>query len=127
LITSDLIEKKDNGDYLLKDKSNEKYFLQPHCIQILGILMLLDVHKGAESIPSNHLAEILTGQGKSWALALLAGYVSLTGYEVTVACYRDYLSRRDKDDFNKDSYCFQFENKVTDRTFQSMCNEKLIN
>ncbi|CAF4189290.1 unnamed protein product, partial [Rotaria sordida] len=85
--------------------------------------MILNVDGESNSIPPNHLAEILTGQGKSWALALLAGYFSLNGYQVTVACYSDYLSQRDEKDFRKNLDAFQFENKVEYKTFEAMCTD----
>ncbi|CAF1180252.1 unnamed protein product [Didymodactylos carnosus] len=124
LSTSDFIEKR-NNKYQLKNKYNETYLLQPHCIQILGVLMLLNIDEEGKSIPPNHLAEILTGQGKSWALALLAGFFSLTSYQVTVGCYSNYLSKRDKSDFEKNLAPFNFTNDVNYTTFESMCNKKL--
>ncbi|CAF4682921.1 unnamed protein product, partial [Didymodactylos carnosus] len=99
----------------------------PHCIQILGVLILLESDGNSNSLPSNHLAEILTGQGKSWALALLGGYFSLIGYKVTVGCYSDYLSRRDENDFKKNLEPFNFVNIVKYRTFETMCDERLSN
>lgn len=39
---------------------------RPHCIQILGILCMLNMANQEEV--KSHLAQILTGQGKSWAL-----------------------------------------------------------
>ncbi|CAF4247528.1 unnamed protein product, partial [Rotaria sordida] len=50
-------------------------------------------------LPSNHLAEIFTGQEKSWALALLGGFFKP----------------------------FNFTNYVKYRTFETMCDEKLSN
>ncbi|CAF1287493.1 unnamed protein product [Rotaria sp. Silwood1] len=126
LMVSDFIEKH-HGEYVLKDKYNRNYLLQPHCIQILGILMLLDIDGNTNSLPPNHLAEILTGQEKSWTLALLGGYFSLIGYQVTVSCYSNYLSRRDENDFKKNLEPFNFTNYVKYRTFETMCDEKLSN
>ncbi|CAF3311875.1 unnamed protein product [Rotaria socialis] len=125
LSVSDFIEKNHQGEYVLKEKYNKKYLLQPHCIQILGVLMLLDIDGKTNTISSKHLAEILTGQGKSWTLALLAGFFSLVGCQVTVGCYNDYLSRRDEGDFKKYLDPFKFTNNVKYRTFESMCEEKL--
>ena len=77
----------------LKKENKSLPFLQPHCIQILGVFKLLSLDTDSNGIP-NHLGQILTGQGKSWALALLAGFFALFGYQVTVACYSDYLSKK---------------------------------
>ena len=122
---SNFLEINSQGKYVLKQKYNENYLLKPHCIQILGVFLLLDINGNNKEIPSNHLAEILTGQGKSWALGLLAGYFSLMGYEVTVACYSDYLSRRDQKDFKSNFEPFKLTNQVKYRTFKKMCDEKI--
>ncbi|CAF4247308.1 unnamed protein product, partial [Adineta steineri] len=126
LRVSDFIEKRQE-EFVLKEKCNTNYLLQPHCIQILGVLILLDSDGNTNSLPPNHLGEILTGQGKSWALALLGGYFSLIGFRVTVGCYSDYLSRRDEKDFKKNLEPFCFQDCVKYQTFTTMCNEKLSN
>ncbi|CAF3587851.1 unnamed protein product, partial [Rotaria sp. Silwood2] len=110
------IEKNQQNEYVLKEKYNENYLLQPHCIQILGVFLLLEIDGEADSIRSNHLAEVLIGQGKSWTLALLAGFFSLSNYQVTVACYSDYLSQRDEKDFKYYLAPFKFTNYVKYRT-----------
>lgn len=125
LTNSDFLEKNSASEYVPKNEFNKKYLLQPHCIQILGVLMILDINGQSKSLPPNHFAEILTGQGKSWALAFLAGYFSLNDYRVTVACYSDYLSQRDKKDFQKNFDAFRFPNTVEYKTFKIICNEKL--
>lgn len=43
--------------------------------------------------------EILTGEGKSIILAVLAIVLAKVGYDVRCACYSKYLSQRDYDDF----------------------------
>ncbi|CAF1234525.1 unnamed protein product [Rotaria magnacalcarata] len=122
---SNFIEINSQGKYVLKQKYNQNYLLKPHCIQILGVFLLLDFNGSNNNIPPNHLAEILTGQGKSWALALLAGYFSLMGYQVTVACYSDYLSKRDQRDFKTNFDPFKLTNEVKYRTFEKMCDDKI--
>ncbi|CAF1411630.1 unnamed protein product [Adineta steineri] len=126
LRVSDFIEEC-YEEYILKEKCNTNYLLQPHCIQILGVMILLDIDGNTNSLPPNHLGEILTGQGKSWALALLGGYFSLIGYQVTVGCYSDYLSRRDENDFKKNLEPFRFQNSVQYQTFKAMCWKKVSN
>lgn len=117
------------------------YFLQPHCIQILGIFKLLGLDS-LENMPSenmssnciidaflektpNHLGEVLTGQGKSWILSLLAGFFALLERSVTVACYSDYLSTRDAEEFKRYLKQFNFLSQVRHLTFDKICNEKL--
>lgn len=43
--------------------------VNPHCIQVLGILGMLNIGEAHGNI-SNHIARVLTGQGKSWYAAL---------------------------------------------------------
>ena len=106
------------------NNDSTKYFLKPQSVQILSILRILSLDRKEISIP-NHLFEILTGQGKSWVLALMAGFFSLIGYKVTVACYSDYLSSRDKACFLKYMEPFRFKRTVDYCTFGSMCNSKI--
>jgi hypothetical protein len=125
LNVSQFIEKSKNS-YILKDKNkfNEKYFLKPHCIQILGIFKILALDNDKTNKIDNNLAEILTGQGKSWALGLLAGFFNLIGYKVNVACYSIYLSERDQKDFKNYMEPFNFKDVSYD-TFKNMCEKKL--
>ncbi|CAF3364109.1 unnamed protein product, partial [Rotaria sp. Silwood2] len=125
LTVSDFIEKNHKGEYILKSKFNKNYLLQPHCIQILGVLILLGIDENSNTIPVKHIAEILTGQGKSWALCLLAGYFSLTGYRVTVACYSTYLTERDAAEFKKNFDPFNFTNPIEYETLELMCRREL--
>ncbi|CAF1408560.1 unnamed protein product [Adineta steineri] len=126
LRVSDFIEKNhENNKYVLKDKFNKNCFLKPHCIQILGLFILFNMNDENKDFPPNHLAEIVTGQGKSWALALLAGYFSLIGYQVTVSCYSEYLMERDKQSFQEYLDPFNFNDSVKYETFKSMCEEQL--
>lgn len=113
--------------YELKKSINNDstaYFLKPQSVQILSILRILSLDNKNDSIP-NHLFEILTGQGKSWVLALIAGFFSLIGYKVTVACYSDYLSSRDNLNFVKHMSPFNFNTSVDFCTFSSICNSKI--
>jgi hypothetical protein len=111
---------------LKKNINNDStaYFLKPQSVQILSIMRILSLDNKDTSIP-NHLFEILTGQGKSWVLALMAGFFSLIGYKVTVACYSDYLSSRDKLNFFKYMDAFDFKSSVDFCTFSSICNSKI--
>lgn len=110
---------------LIKDIDSAKFLLQPQSVQILSIMRILALdNKESLSIP-NHLFEILTGQGKSWVLALLAGFFALIGYKVTVACYSDYLSNRDKAYFEKFLEPFEFNQTVDYCTFATMCDRKI--
>ncbi len=69
-----------------------KYVLQPHCVQILGILRLLAVD---EDNLTNNLIQINTGEGKSIAIGFTAIVLAKLGFKVCVVCYSSYLSMRD--------------------------------
>ncbi len=91
--------------------STDGYFLQPHCIQILGALRLLAVDNRGKI--TNHLGEILTGQGKSWVLGLTAVIIALTGNRVMTVCYSETLTQRDRNNFNDLFKCFHVKEKIT--------------
>jgi hypothetical protein len=124
LMVSNFITKTSQNKYNLKESFNKNYFLKPHCIQILGILRILALDKSRDGI-RNHSLEILTGQGKSWVLAIVAIFFSMIGYDVTVACYSEYLSERDKADFSKYTEPFNLKNLVSYKTFDTLCNDEL--
>ena len=42
------------------------------------------------------MSEVGTGEGKSLILGGLSCYLALCGYEVSCACYSNYLSKRDE-------------------------------
>ena len=44
----------------------------------------------------NQLAEVLTGQGKSWVLVLSALLLALTGKDVRILCHNESLTQRDE-------------------------------
>ncbi len=111
----------DNKEWKIKKTIKGQVFLKPHRIQILGVLLLLGIGSTQKGI-DNHLGEIKTGQGKSWALTLLAGFFCLIGYKVKIACYSEYLIDRDKHAFLHNTRPFDF--KVTFNTFKAICEEK---
>lgn len=49
----------------------------------------------------NNLVQIRTGEGKSVVLAIVSIIFALNGFEVNCACYSNYLSERDYNDFQK--------------------------
>jgi len=97
------------------DKVSLDYFLKPHCVQILGILKLLAID--TESDIQNHIAEILTGQGKSWALAMIAVLFALTGEEVVIACYSENLTSRDQKSMERFFKALNVFDKIKYKTF----------
>lgn len=105
-----------------KDVANAGKYFNPHCIQILCVLRLLSVDKAERGI-DKHLAQVLTGQGKSLVLGLLAALFALTGHRVRIACYSEYLAKRDKQDFLPFYKLFAVDEDVTYGTFDDLANE----
>jgi hypothetical protein len=74
----------------------------------------------------NHFIQILTGEGKSVTLAIVSIVLALSGYEVDCACYSEYLTRRDYDDFKELFKAFHVTDSITYGTFGELC-ERFIN
>nr|XP_033323856.1 uncharacterized protein LOC117219077 [Megalopta genalis]XP_033323857.1 uncharacterized protein LOC117219077 [Megalopta genalis]XP_033323858.1 uncharacterized protein LOC117219077 [Megalopta genalis] len=98
--------------------------LKPHCIQILCILRLLSIDKDSNGV-DKHLAQVLTGQGKSLVLGLLSALLTLMGHRVRTVCYSEYLATRDRQDFGDFFETFHIYDKVAYGTFEEMANETL--
>lgn len=107
-----------------KDITSTGKSLKPHCIQILCILRLLSVDKDSKGV-DKHLAQVLTGQGKSLVLGLLSSLLALTGHKVRAVCYSKYLATRDQQDFDDFFKQFGISSKITYGTFEGMANEVL--
>ncbi len=105
-----------------KDIASTGKTLKPHCIQILCILRLLSVDKDSQGV-DKHLAQVLTGQGKSLVLGLLSSLLALTGHKVRTVCYSEYLATRDQRDFDNFFKNFGIHDKITYGTFEEMANE----
>ncbi|KAL1375383.1 hypothetical protein pipiens_000706, partial [Culex pipiens pipiens] len=72
--------------HVSKDVASSGQYLKPHCIQILCVSRLLSAEKVTPGV-RKHLAQVLTGQGKSLVLALVAAVLALCGHSVQVMCY----------------------------------------
>lgn len=77
-----------------------EYLYDPHPAQIVTLLLVLGIAKGAGKL-DKRLAEVLTGEGKSYVLAGLSSYLALVGFEVDCVCYSKLLSQRDFESFEK--------------------------
>ncbi|XP_055545975.1 uncharacterized protein LOC129730570 [Wyeomyia smithii] len=104
-----------------KDVSNTGKYLTPHCVQILCILRLLSIDRATDGV-INHLAQVLTGQGKSLVLGLTAALLALTGHKTRVVCYNEYLVTRDEQDFQQFFSMFRIGNRIIYGTFEDMAN-----
>ncbi len=72
---------------------------------------------------SNHLIQVPTGEGKSVVLAVTATVLGLLGYDVNCACYSEYLSRRDYEDFLPIFNAFSVNRFISYGTFNQMCED----
>ncbi|XP_058813067.1 uncharacterized protein LOC131677338 [Topomyia yanbarensis] len=104
-----------------KDVSSTGKYLTPHCIQILCILRLLSVDREGKGV-AKHLAQVLTGQGKSLVLGLTAALFALTGHKPQIVCYNQYLVTRDESDFMPFFAILNINNDITYSTYDGMAN-----
>jgi len=74
----------------------------------------------------NNLIEIGTGEGESVTLAVTASVLALAGADVDVACYSEYLSGRDYEDFRWLFETLKIKDYVRYGTFNRLC-EDIIN
>jgi hypothetical protein len=96
-------------------KPKKEALLRLHSIQMSAIFLIFEVEKCqplstfisalAEAwtqhngvFPRNHLIELLTGEGKSVILAVVAAVLALLGYPVDIVCYSRILTDRDEEE-----------------------------
>lgn len=106
--------------------TNKNYLLQPHAAQVVAIFRLLGIDVSEPDTLKNHLVEIGTGEGKSVTMAVTATVLALLGFDVDCACYSDYLSERDYNDFVDLFHAFGVSRHISYGTFNRLC-ENLIN
>jgi len=100
----------------------QSYFFQPHPAQVIAIFRSLNL--GSNTIKLfNHLAEILSGEGKSVTLAITGTVLALMGFDVDIAIYSDYLSQRDRKAFQKLFQRLEVQEFVRYGTFAELCEE----
>ncbi|XP_019537729.3 uncharacterized protein LOC109408796 [Aedes albopictus] len=109
-----------------KDVASSGKYLQPHSIQILSILRLLSVDRETTGV-EKHLAQILTGQGKSLVLGLSAALLALFNHDVVVVCYSKYLASRDFNDFKGLFQNFAVNSKIYYQTFGDVAWNEMHN
>uniref|UniRef100_A0A7S1NJR4 VWFA domain-containing protein n=1 Tax=Eutreptiella gymnastica TaxID=73025 RepID=A0A7S1NJR4_9EUGL len=93
--------------YHLMQSSGTGYAMAPHTTQIVAVYRLLGIEcqtgfwgslfqrfRAIDAVQSM-MIQILTGEGKSVTLGLLAAVLGLLGVEVDVVCYSEYLTERD--------------------------------
>uniref|UniRef100_A0A1Q3FLU5 SecA family profile domain-containing protein n=1 Tax=Culex tarsalis TaxID=7177 RepID=A0A1Q3FLU5_CULTA len=109
-----------------KDVASTGQYLKPHCIQILCVLRLLSADSEEAGV-KKHLAQVLTGQGKSLILGMTATILALFGHSVQIMCYSDYLAKRDADDFEEFYEFFSVDEMVEYETFADVATKQLGN
>ncbi|CAL6013590.1 Helicase-related_protein [Hexamita inflata] len=102
----------------------KKKLLQPHPAQIVAIFSLLGIDQSNQL--KNQLIQVLTGEGKSVILAVTAIVLAIMGFDVNCACYSEYLSLRDFEQFQTIFELFGVKENIDYGTFPQMC-EKFIN
>ena len=110
-----------NADFYFdadKNDRNRDFLLQPHPAQVIALFRMLSIADEERQL-ANNLIEIGTGEGKSVTLAVAACVFGLMGFDVSVACYSEYLSERDYESFR---YIFDALN-LRDRVFYGTFNQ----
>ncbi len=93
---------RDSKAYFDAGISNDRinYLKKPHPAQVIAIFNMLNLVGDKEEL-SSHLVQVLSGEGKSIVIAVIAEILALLGFSVNCACYSKYLSLRDFTDFEK--------------------------
>ena len=104
-------------------EGSDEFWLQPHPVQFLTLLRLLD-SVGKNNFNSQ-LVQVQTGEGKSVILGVLSTVFALLGYEVSCVCYSSYLSHRDFKDFEPVFKEFGIKHLIHYSTISQMCNRIL--
>jgi hypothetical protein len=107
----------------MDDKNS--YLLQPHAAQVISIFRMLGIDDSNPSL-KNNLVQIGTGEGKSVTLAATAATLALLGFDVSCACYSDYLSGRDYNEFLWLFDLLDVSDRIHYGTFNKLC-ESVIN
>eukprot|EP00927_Polykrikos_kofoidii_P037260 TRINITY_DN31397_c0_g3_i1.p1 TRINITY_DN31397_c0_g3~~TRINITY_DN31397_c0_g3_i1.p1 ORF type:complete len:2064 (+),score=309.17 TRINITY_DN31397_c0_g3_i1:916-6192(+) len=129
------------GKEFIEAPVNEKndWFVKPHRAQLLTIFRLLQIHKMSNSssmwrwlsgcpgskTPENHLAQVLTGEGKCLTLGLLAAFFALKGVESDIVCYRKFLTEQDRQAMLPFYDFVGVAKQVRYVTFDELCQERL--
>jgi len=99
---------------------------QANNVQVVCILRLLGATSNSSLVDvKNHLAEVLTGEGKSVTIGVLATTLALYGYHVDCVCYSSMLSQRDEEDFKSMFESFGLKDKIRYGTFDTLSEDLL--
>eukprot|EP01038_Epipyxis_sp_PR26KG_P010155 gene10155-13661_t len=120
-----------------------EFYKKPHPVQVVAIFQMLGLNgnttvarnllRGNTDIPkpvlefvsknplTNHLVQVLTGEGKSVVQAITAIIFAMFGYKVNCACYSSLLTRRDYDSFSPLFKLLGVEKQIYYDTFNNLC------
>ncbi len=73
-------------EYTLADGSTTTWKLIPYDVQILGAMALID----------GNIAEMRTGEGKTFVATIAASLAAVAGYPIHIVTVNDYLASRDR-------------------------------
>lgn len=127
------------------DEKNLMELKQPHAAQVVSIFRIFGIGYSKFNLPPesmkkkfkkliglksnplivNNLVQILTGEGKSITLATVGSVFAILGFDVSIACYSEYLSQRDFEDFEAMFTLLGIIDNVVYDTFNSLCERQL--
>ncbi|XP_065663336.1 uncharacterized protein LOC136085795 isoform X2 [Hydra vulgaris] len=130
-------------------ENQDTYLLTPHPSQVISIFRILgfgymepkqhrSIVKTIKSVVSsletyvsndklqNNLVQVGTGEGKSLILAVVSCILSVIGFDVSCACYSEYLSSRDYKSFLPLFSSLGLTSHIRYATFNAVC-EDVIN
>lgn len=117
---------RDSKAYFDAGKNADKVYLKkPHPGQIVAIIRMLNAATNGKEIQS-HLSQVLTGEGKSVVMAVVSAILAKIGFSVSCACYSEYLSSRDLQDFDAMFKLLEVDQYVEYGTFKNL-SENILN
>lgn len=107
-----------------EDVLNPGKLVKPHSLQILTVLRFLCVDNDKSGV-DKHLAQIMTAQGESVVLGLIAAVLALFGHKVEIVCHSEHLAKHDAADFCDLYEALSIQPKISYKTIDDVVNERL--
>lgn len=114
------LKKADRFFEALDPNEKENYLFQPHAAQIISIFRMLGIGDSKQEF-RNNLVQVGTGEGKSVTLAFSEALLALLGFDINIACYSEYLSKRDHEAFQSLLDLLDVKNVIHYGTFNQLC------
>lgn len=129
-----------SGQEFIDSKANKNTLLRLHTVQVIGLIRLLKLSEqnhsfcerlfrnipgvpGQKIMADGHMIQVGTGEGKSVLLGVLSCFLAMTGVHVRCACYSQYLSSRDYENFKHLFQKFNVESLIKYSTIEQLVNE----